>query len=464
MTRGSDLIHAAGPQTAAEVWPVTAASIRGVLHIGGVPLPELAEACGTPLYVLDEADFRQRARQWREESGADQVHYASKALLCTEIVRWVDSERLHLDVCSGDELEVALDAGFDPGRIVMHGNNKSVDELRLGVARRVGVIVVDCYEELERIAYLAGAEEPQQVYLRVATGIEADTHRSIATGGDDVKFGFPLTGGHAERAAAQAAQTPGVRLLGIHSHLGSQLLTSAGFRAAARRVGELVHTLAEHHRIEIRDVDLGGGAGIAYLPGQERLSPVQMVSALRSGLEEVTAAHSIRLAVEPGRSMIGTAGVTLYRVGVVKDGIRRRFVAVDGGMSDAPRPALYGSLYTAWIANRDVDPAATPTVIVGRHCETGDIVVPDLSFPADVEVGDLVAVPGTGAYHHSMASNYNFQPRPPVVAVRDGRARLLVRRETHADLVVRDCGTVPVPLPEKASRTGRGTEHPEAAS
>jgi diaminopimelate decarboxylase len=443
--KGDMLPLAAGPQEAPGVWPLTATTLGGQLYIGGVSMPALAQVCGTPLYVVDEADFRERARRWREESGADRVHYAAKAFLCAQMVRWVDAEGLHLDVCSAGELGLALSTGFDPARIVLHGNNKSLAELAVAVERGVGVVVLDCDEELDRLAKLAQASgRVQEVYLRIAPGIAANTHAHIATGSDDVKFGFPLAGGHAERAALAVAAAPSLRLSGIHAHIGSQLLDTEGLRAAARRVGEFVRMLAQRHQILVTEVDLGGGAGIAYLPGQVSLEPARFTAALRAGLAEVIDASAVRLAVEPGRSMIGTAGVTLYRVGVVKDGLRRRFVSVDGGISDALRPSLYGAQYTAWVANRTLPGETRHSVVVGRHCESGDIVVPDLALPSDIAVDDLLAVPATGAYHFVMANNYNLQPRPAVISVADGRARLMIRRETEADLATRDGAGTPI--------------------
>jgi diaminopimelate decarboxylase len=428
-----------GPAGAPEVWPLTATTVDGELHIGGVSMVQLAAACGTPLYVVDESDFRERARVWRDESGADQVHYASKAFLTSLMVRWVDSEQLHIDVCSLGELDTVTASGFDPTRIAMHGNNKSIAELTAAVQRGVGVVVLDCEEEISRLAAIAAAAGTiQDVYIRVAAGVTAQTHEFMATGSDDVKFGFPITDSHAEHAAVNVAAQPSLRLRGLHSHLGSQLLSTEGLRDAARRVGGLVETLEQRHRISIGNLDLGGGAGIAYLPGEQRMQPTEFVAALRAGLRDVLDPDTVKLAVEPGRSLIGTAGVTIYRVGVVKDGIRRRFVSVDGGISDALRPSLYGARYTAWVANRVTGPETTHSIVVGRHCESGDVVVPDLMLASDIAIGDLLAVPSTGAYHHAMANNYNFQPRPPVVSVCEGEARVMVRRETMADLVVRD--------------------------
>ncbi|MGW1069051.1 diaminopimelate decarboxylase [Streptomyces aureus] len=440
------LAPAASPESAPEVWPLTARTVEGRLHVGGVALDDLAAALGTALYVVDEADFRHRARSWRA-SGADRVHYASKAFLCAEMVRWVDSEGLHLDVCSGGELQLAADTGFDPARIVFHGSNKSVAELEAAVAHGVGVVVVDCLEEIERLADAASAAgKVQDVYVRIAPGVAAETHDYMATGGDDVKFGFPVRGGHAERAVLAVAARPELRLAGVHSHIGSQITATEGLTLAAERVGAFVAGLAERHGIPVDEIDLGGGAGIPYLPGQPRLQPSEFTAALREGLDRALPGTRVRLAVEPGRSMIGTAGLTLYRVGAVKDGLRRRFVSVDGGMSDALRPSLYLARYTAWTANRTANGEPVHAAVVGRHCESGDVVVPDIALPDDITAGDLLAVPATGAYHHVMASNYNAQPRPAVVAVRDGRARLMIHRETPEDLRRREAHGEPVDL------------------
>jgi diaminopimelate decarboxylase len=437
--------RSAGPADAPEIWPGTAEVRAGVLHIGGVAVPSLARACGTPLYVLDESDVRARARQWRAQ--ADRVHYAAKAFLCSELVRWIRDEGLHLDVCSGAELELALAAGMPADRIAMHGNNKARAELRAAVRSGVGVVVLDCREEIDRVAEIAAAEGGvQDVYVRVTPGIVAATHSYMATGGDDVKFGFPIAGGYADEAVAQVRRRPALRLRGIHSHLGSQILDLAGVREGAARVATFVAQLQQRHAVHIAELDLGGGAGIAYLPGERRLEPDEFVAALRDGLRRAIDPAQVRLAVEPGRAVVGTAGVTIYEVGVVKDRARRRFVAVDGGMSDALRPSLYSAQYTAFVASRATAAAPVPICLVGKHCETGDIVAPSVALPADIAVGDLLAVPATGAYHAAMASNYNLLPRPAVVAVADGRARLLVRRETLADVLARDAEGVPIDL------------------
>jgi diaminopimelate decarboxylase len=444
--------RSAGPDDAPDVWPSTARVQDGALHIGGVSIPHLARACGTPLYVLDEADVRRRARQWH--AAADRVHYAGKAFLSTEFVGWIRDEGLHLDVCSGGELSLAIAAGMPAHRIAMHGNNKSIDELRAAVHSGVGVVVVDCTEEIERLAQLAAAtNRVQDIYVRVTPGIVADTHAYMATGGDDVKFGFPIAGGYAAAAVRRVLGLPALRLRGVHSHLGSQILDLSGLREGAHRVGALLADIERAHGLRIGEVDLGGGAGIAYLAGQRRLEPDRFVAALRDGLR-TSWPHPVTLAVEPGRAIVGTAGVTVYEVGVVKDRALRRFVSVDGGMSDALRPSLYGADYTAFVASRAADGDPVLTSVVGKHCETGDVVVPSVALPDDIAPGDLLAVPATGAYHAAMASNYNLLPRPAVVAVADGRAKLLVRRETPADVLARDGGGAPIDLAAAARRVG----------
>ena len=437
-------VPSAGPADAPEVWPATAELRDGVLHVGGVSVSDLARACGTPLYVLDEADVRGRASQWR--AAADRVHYAGKAFLSAEFVRWIQDEGLHLDVCSGGELRLAIGAGMPGERIAMHGNNKSREELRAAVRHHIATVVLDCTEEIDRLADVAATEGiVQDVYVRVTPGIVADTHAYMATGGDDVKFGFPIAGGYADAAVARVLARPALRLRGVHSHLGSQILDLAGLREGARRVGAFFQHIGTEHGVRLDEVDLGGGAGIAYLPGQRRLEPVEFVAALRDGLR-AAGADPRTLAVEPGRAIVGTAGVTVYEVGVVKDRAARRFVSVDGGMSDALRTSLYGAAYTAIVASRRPSGAPVPTTIVGKHCESGDVVAPSVALPGDVAAGDLLAVAATGAYHAAMASNYNLLPRPAVVAVAGGRARLLVRRETPADVLARDAGGTDVDL------------------
>ncbi len=421
----------------------------GVIAVGGVRLTDLAEVVGTPAYVLDEVDFRERARAWRDAFAGWTVYYAGKSFLCGTVAAWVGEEGLSLDVASLGELTVALRAGFDPARIALHGNNKSETELRLALERGVGRIIVDSSDEITRLERLcAELDTTARVMVRVTTGVEAHTHEYIATAHEDQKFGFSITGGQALVGLFRCHHSPRLDLLGIHSHIGSQIFDTNGFEVAARRTLKLFSQFREATGIELAELDLGGGFGIAYTKEDDPSSPEQ----LAAGLREIVA-HECRgfglsvpeLSIEPGRAIVGPAGLALYRVGTVKPvdvggGLNRRYLSVDGGMSDNIRPALYAAEYSASLASRAS--AAEPVVsrVVGLHCEGGDILVRDEFLPADVAIGDLLAVPASGAYSRSMASNYNHTPRPPVVAVRDGQIRTLLRRETLDDLLALDAG------------------------
>ncbi|MFI6532470.1 diaminopimelate decarboxylase [Nonomuraea sp. NPDC050547] len=403
------------------VWPASATWAEGVLHLGGLAVTDLAREHGTPAYILDEADFRARAQAWRDALPGGDVHYGGKAFLCPEVVRWLDRLGLNLDVCTGGELAVAQAGGIPPERVVFHGNNKSEDELRRAVAWGVGCVVLDSFAELERLAAVAaGHGTVQPVMIRVTPGVDARTHKSIATGGEDSKFGFSLSAGDAERAVRLVRARPSLRLSGLHSHIGSQILQLDGFAEAARRMTAFARAM------DVDRLDLGGGLGIAYRPGDPRPpAPSDLVTILQ---KETGGLH---LSVEPGRSIAGPSTVALYTVGTIKGG----YVSVDGGMSDNPRPAMYGSPYTAVLASRASSAPARGFTVVGKHCESGDVLVRDARLPGDLEPGDVLAVPASGAYQRSMASNYNHVPRPPVVAVRDGAARVVVRRETESDLL-----------------------------
>ena len=437
-----------------------ASSVRrgddGALEVGGVGVADLAQRFGTPAYVLDEADFRARAVAFRDAfthsfadlSGAD-VYYAGKAFLCTAVARWVAEDGLFVDVCSGGELAVALRSGIDPARIGLHGNNKSDDELDRAVAAGIGRIVVDSLEEVGRVADVAarhGVRVP--VMVRVTVGVEAHTHEYIATAHEDQKFGVSLSGGVAAATVKAALDRPELDVRGVHSHIGSQIFDTGGFEVAARRVLGLLATVEREHGVVLPEVDLGGGFGIAYTSEHDPLE----AKALADQLAELVARECRglgiavpRVSVEPGRAIAGPSTFTLYTVGAVKDveldhRAVRRYVAVDGGMSDNIRTALYDADYSCTLASRrSVEPPVLARV-VGKHCESGDIVVRDEFLPGDAGRGDLLAVPGTGAYCRSMASQYNHVPRPPVVAVRDGQARVLVRRETEDDLLALDIG------------------------
>jgi diaminopimelate decarboxylase len=428
------------------LWPRTVTrDAAGALTIGGVDVRELAAAHGTPVYLFDEADFRSRCREFRQAFDDADVYYAGKAFLCKAVVRIVAEEGLGLDVCSGGELAVALAAGMPPERIGLHGNNKSTVELARALNAGVGRIIVDSFAEIERLTELAMATNTRpKVMVRVTVGVEAHTHEYIATAHEDQKFGFSLSGGAALEAVDRVLASGRLDLIGLHSHIGSQIFDTSGFELATRRVLGLQAQLRDRYGIEPPELDLGGGFGIAYTSQDDPSTPNDLAGNLGKLVESECAAQHLtppRLSVEPGRALVGPAMLTLYEVGTVKDvdGIRT-YVSVDGGMSDNIRTALYDASYSATLANRASDAPPILARVVGKHCEAGDIVVKDEFLPADVRPGDLVAVPGTGAYCRSMASNYNHVPRPPVVSVVDGRARVIVRRETEDDLLALDVG------------------------
>ncbi|GAA4345927.1 diaminopimelate decarboxylase [Angustibacter luteus] len=429
----------------------------GRLKVADVDVVAIAAQHGTPAYVVDEADFRARARAFATAfdaafadlcGGAD-VYYAGKAFLCTEVARWVVQEGLSLDTCTGGELAVALRAQVPPSRIGLHGNNKSDAEIGRALDAGIGRIVVDAPSEIDRVADLArerGVRAP--VLLRVTVGVEAHTHSYIATAHEDQKFGLSLSGGQARAAVAQVLARPELELRGLHSHIGSQIFDVQGFEIAARRVLGLHAKVATEHGVVLPELDLGGGFGIAYTTQHDPLAPTDLAGGLAEIVGKECADLGVdvpRISVEPGRAIAGPSTFTLYSVGTVKDvdldgGGRRRYVAVDGGMSDNIRTALYDADYSATLANRRSDAEPVLSRVVGKHCESGDIVVKDEFLPSDVGPGDLLAVPGTGAYCRSMASQYNHVPRPPVLAARDGQVRVLVRRETEDDLLALDLG------------------------
>jgi diaminopimelate decarboxylase len=438
-----------------KVWPRnTFRGADGVVRIAGVDVRELAEQHGTPLFVVDEADFKSRCADYAEAfDDPSLVHYASKAFLSIEIARWVAEQGLSLDVCSGGELAVAQRANFPADRITFHGNNKSVDELEAAVAAGVGTIVVDSYYEIARLAEVAARHEVEQaVLIRVTVGVEAHTHEFIATAHEDQKFGFSLASGDAAEAVRRVLNARSLKLVGLHSHIGSQIFDADGFEVAARRVVGLLADLAKEHGTELLDqldiVDLGGGFGIAYTDKDNPPPPAQMITQIREIVRKECAYAGLpvpRIAGEPGRAIAGPGTVTLYEVGTIKDVSLgddkvRRYVSVDGGMSDNIRTALYDAVYDVRVVSRSAAEGEQPVKavqsrVVGKHCESGDIVVRDCWLPDTLAPGDLLAVAATGAYCYSMASSYNRQPRPAVVAVRNGGARVLLRRETTDDLL-----------------------------
>jgi diaminopimelate decarboxylase len=434
------------------IWPRGARRSGGVLTIGGVDVRDLAAEFGTPLYVCDEQDVRSRCRDYLEAFGPQtRVCYAAKAFCSRAVLRWVSSEGLGVDVCTGGELEIALSAGVPPEQITLHGNNKTLDELERAVSAGVGHIVADSFEEIARLAYLtdgsAGSPAPASrpnVLVRVTTGVEAHTHEFMATAHDDQKFGFSLASGAAYEAVRRVLACPGLAFAGLHSHIGSQIFDTGGFEVAARRVVDLAVKIRDEHGIEIAELDLGGGFGIAYTEEDNAPEIKKLAWNLRQIVDWQCRAAGLTkplLAMEPGRSIIGPSTVTLYSVGTIKDveGLRT-YVSVDGGMSDNIRTALYDASYTCTLASRDSSAPPMLCRVVGKHCESGDIVVHHTYLPSDLAPGDLLAVAATGAYCWSMASNYNHVPRPGVVAVGASAAREIVRRETLDDLLNRDVG------------------------
>ncbi len=431
------------------LWSRTARKRDGDLVVGGVALADLVADHHTPAYVLDEDDFRARARAFRDGFAGYDVYYAGKAFLCTAVARWVAEEGLLLDVCSDGELSVALRAGVDPARIGYHGNNKTHPELRRGVAAGIGRIVVDSFAEIERLAQtVADLGAVQGVMVRVTPGVEAHTHEFIATAHEDQKFGFSITGGDAIEAVRRVLAAPGLDLRGLHSHIGSQIFDASGFEVATRRVLRLHAQVAGELGATLPELDLGGGFGIAYTTQDDPAEPAALAAETTAIVEHECRGLGIavpHLSIEPGRAIVGPSTCTVYTVGTVKPvaldgGAVRTYVSVDGGMSDNIRTALYDADYSCTLAARASDAAPVLARVVGKHCEAGDVVVRDEFLPGDVAPGDLLAVPGTGAYCRSMASNYNHALRPPVIAVRDGAARVLVRRETEDDLLATDVG------------------------
>ena len=420
------------------------------LTISSISATALAKEFGTPAFIMDEADFRDRASAWNAalnnafESNAGTVYYAAKAFICVEVARWIKDIGIGIDVCTGGELAVALKGGIDPAKIEVHGNNKSVAEIEKAVSVGVGTIVIDSLYEIERVSAAATKHGVvQKVLLRLTPGIEAHTHESIATAHEDVKFGFSIASGAAWNAITQVRRHASLELRGFHAHIGSQIFENDSFEISAQRLIELLAKYRDEYSAELPELDLGGGYGIAYLPGENPLDPASTMKDLASVVSTQCAAHKLaipHISIEPGRAIVGPTMFTLYEVGTVKDvtlenGANRRYVSVDGGMSDNLRPALYDAQYFAALANRTSSAPKVSSRIVGKHCETGDIVIREIDLENDIVPGDLLATPATGAYGRSMATNYNHVPRPPVIAVKDGKARVILRRETEADLL-----------------------------
>ncbi|MEV5508317.1 diaminopimelate decarboxylase [Streptomyces orinoci] len=428
----------------APVWPASTHPLpSGDLAVGGIALAELADRFGTPCYLIDEDEVRARARAWRGALPEADIAYAGKAFLSRAMIRWIEEEGLHLDVCSVGELDLAAHAGFPTERIVLHGNAKSPVDLSTALRLGVGRVVIDGTGEIARLAALVPPGARQKVLIRVVPGVEAGAHAAVRTGMEGQKFGLPVAGGEAEEAIARVLGQPRLQLVGLHCHLGSQIASLSPYVTAVRRMTELLARVRDVHGVTFPELGLGGGFAIAYRDGEPAIDPAAYAERVPAELTARCAEYGLpvpRLSVEPGRWIAGPAGVALYRVLAVKKSGARVFVAVDGGMSDNPRPALYGARYTVRLVGRSSDAPAHTVTVVGRHCEAGDILAEEVPLPADVRPGDLLAVPAAGAYQLSMAAPYNLVGRPPLAAVSAGRARLLLRRETAEDLRSRDVG------------------------
>nr|WP_042177594.1 diaminopimelate decarboxylase [Kibdelosporangium sp. MJ126-NF4]CEL12701.1 Diaminopimelate decarboxylase [Kibdelosporangium sp. MJ126-NF4] len=418
-----------------DVWPRSASAHPDGLRIAGIPVTELAARFGTPAYILDEDEVRRRCRAYRAALPGFEIAYAGKSLTCRAVLRWMAEEGFSLDVCSAGELAVARAVGFPAERILMHGNVKTAEDWKAALGYEIGRIVVDSLDEIEQLGALA--RHPQRVLVRVTPGVDGHTHKAIATGVEDQKFGFPLR--DAMTAVDAVLAQPGLRLDGLHCHIGSQISTVASFELAARRMVEFAGAIRDRHGIVLKSLDLGGGHAVPYLPGQQEFDLAGYAQRVQVAVNYTATQLGLpapQLTIEPGRALVANAGVTLYRVVTVKG----RYVAVDGGMSDNMRACLYDAKYLVRLAGRSSSAPLRTVSVVGRHCEAGDVLAADIPLPSDVHAGDVLAVPVTGAYHHSLASNYNQVCRPPIIGVRDGWARPLVRRETEEDLLARDVG------------------------
>jgi diaminopimelate decarboxylase len=419
-----------------DMWSRAISFERGHLTIDGLSARDLAAEFGTPTFFIDEEHFRDRARAWMKSlnlhfgESAGEVYYAAKAFICTDVASWIKEEGIGIDVCTGGELAVALAGGIDPKKIEVHGNNKSVAEIERAVQVGVKTIVLDSLYEIERVAAAATKYGVRQaVMLRLTPGVEAHTHASISTAHEDVKFGFSIASGAAAAAVTEVLSHSCLELRGFHCHVGSQIFGTDSFELAATRIIALMKSCKDKHGIELAELDLGGGYAISYLPGEITVEPEDVLPSLSAVVKRECAAAGLALpiiSIEPGKDV------------VLEDGGIRRYISVDGGMSDNLRPSLYGAEYSAVLADRTSTAADALSRVVGKHCETGDIVIRDIQLPSDIAPGDLLATPATGAYGRSMASNYNHVPRPPVVAIKNGKARVIVRRENEADLLALD--------------------------
>ncbi|CAB4736553.1 MAG: diaminopimelate decarboxylase [Actinobacteria bacterium] len=432
--------------------------VDGELVIGGCRASSLAKEFGTPLFVIDEGDFKSRINGWKNAlnsnfgASAGEVYYASKSFISVEVAKWIAEAGIGIDVCTGGELAVALAAKFPADRIEVHGNNKSEEEIRIAIEVGVAKIVVDSMQEIERVDRLAkAANKVQKVLLRITPGVEAHTHEAISTAHEDVKFGFSIASGAAWKAIIATKNSKNLSLEGLHCHIGSQIFENEGFILATKKLLELSSKFRDEFKSELAELDLGGGYGIAYLAGDKTFDPNQVMAALAELVKSECDRHNLKvpkISIEPGRAIAGPTTTTLYEVGTTKDveldgGKARRYIAVDGGMSDNIRPGLYGAKYSAILANRTSSATGISSRLVGKHCETGDIIIRDIDLPSDIAPGDILAIPATGAYGRSMASNYNHMMKPAVISVANGAARTILRRETEADLLALDVVEAP---------------------
>jgi len=428
----------------------------GVLAIAGCSAEKLVKEFGSPLFVIDQADFFLRAKSWRQvldtSFGGGQLYYAAKSFICIEIAKWLKELKLGLDVCSAGELAVALAADFPASDIEFHGNNKSEGEITTAINAGVGTIVIDSFDELTRVAEIAKSlKKTQKVYLRLTPGVDAHTHEFISTAHEDVKFGFSIASGAANEAIEKCMEQSSLNLAGIHCHIGSQIFEVEGFKIAAQRLVAVLATFRDKYSKELAELNIGGGYGIAYTKDESGISPDVVIPAIASVIKDECAKAKLavpRISIEPGRAIVGPTTTTLYLVGTTKsvkldNGSERRYISVDGGMSENIRPALYGAVYSAFLANRSSTAELISSRVVGKHCETGDILISEINLPSDIKAGDLLAIPATGAYGRSMASNYNHISRPAVITVINGSARVILRRENEQDLLNLDVDQPP---------------------
>ena len=420
----------------------------GALSIAGCTAEKLVKEFGSPIFVLDQDDFYLRTKAWQaalnESFGSGKIYYAAKSFICVEVAKWLKELKVGLDVCTGGELAIALAADFPASDIEFHGNNKSEVEITTAIKAGVGTIVIDSFDELSRVAKIATEfKKIQKVYLRLTPGIDAHTHDFISTAHEDVKFGFSIASGDAQIAIDKCMAENSLNLAGIHCHIGSQIFEVSRFELAAKRLVAVLVAFRDKYSKELAELNLGGGYGIAYTKNESAISPTQAITAVAQIIKSEceTAKLSVpKISIEPGRAIVGPTTTTIYMVGTTKsvtleNGAMRRYISVDGGMSENIRPALYGATYSAFLANRNSSAPAINSRIVGKHCESGDIIISEIDMPEDVRAGDLLAIPATGAYGRSMASNYNHMPRPSVIAVLNGTAREILRRENEEDLL-----------------------------